>query len=268
MANGSPPTIETLSAIVENHTRQFTTLHEEVANVAQRQETLFGQLSAKMDEQRRDTEARRSADNAQQLAALAGNKPDIKGIVIAVATVAGLFITFATTVGYMALSPIRESLTEQKSDTKSGQDLQQRRNLAMEAATTKVSDDLVKARIELATLVGLETERHEVYLKDEKRHEAREDGIDGALIKRPEIQGMVAGLDAQVKSGALAANDRITAVIGSLNELRHDVGTNYTTGDALKGAFERMDKFQTQLNELHSQLTMRGLNPPSVKPPD
>lgn len=279
MANGVAPTLETLSAIVEGHSRQFTTLHEEVANVAQRQETLFGQLSTQITEQRREAEAERRAtdaqqrsDNAQQIAALASNRPDYKGLLAASAGVAAVFVSVFVTIGSMALSPIRESeadikaqvtknQSEQHEQAKEIQDLQQRRNLAMEAATTKVSDDLVKARIELATLTGLEVERHEVYLKDDARHESRENAIDGALIKRPEIEGMVGALTDHIKSDALSLNDRITSVIGSLNELRHDVGTNYTTGDALKSAFDRMDKFQTQLNALSaaaSQAPMRA----------
>lgn len=65
---------------------------------------------------------------------------------------------------------------------------------------------------------------------------ARVDAIDGQLIKRPEIQSIVDGI-----------NSRINSIIVSINDIRHDVGANYTLGDVVKSLIERLDRVQTQL---------------------
>lgn len=137
-----------------------------------------------------------------------------------------------------------------KDDFKEFQELQLRRNLATASETAKVADELTAARIQLAKLEGSSVERHEEYLRESNATRAHVDAIDGNLIKRPEVESIINGLGDRIKSGNDSANDRISSVIQSLNELRHDFGANFTLGDAVK--------------EL--QLRINGLQFPQVAP--
>ena len=70
---------------------------------------------------------------------------------------------------------------------------------------------------------------------------ARVDSIDSSLIKRP-VKTLLSQRELTTLTNAALA--RIDAVIGSLNELRHDVGANFTLGDAVKEIQLRMNALQ------------------------
>ena len=99
-------------------------------------------------------------------------------------------------------------------------------------------------RIALARLEGATTERHETYLRDHAALMARVDSIDSSLIKRPEIEAALLSQRELTTLTNAASNSRIDAVIGSLNELRHDFGANFTLGDAVKEIQLRMNALQ------------------------
>ena len=108
----------------------------------------------------------------------------------------------------------------------------------------------VETKVALARMDGMENERHETYIRDHYALIARVDAIDNSLIKRPEIE---AAFDAQKSLTTLttsALSSRVDAVIGSLNELRHDVGSSYTQGDIIKHTLERIDNMQSEINIL------------------
>lgn len=128
-----------------------------------------------------------------------------------------------------------------KEDFRTSLDQQQRRNLEGDAERAKLKDELELSRITMARLEGAVTERHADYIRDHADLKARVDSIDSNLIKRPEIGTIAEGLSDRIKSGNESANDRITSVIQSLNELRHDFGTNFTLGDAVKELQLRMN---------------------------
>lgn len=153
-----------------------------------------------------------------------------------------------------------------KDDFKASIDLQQRRNLAMDASIKDVEKDVTDARLALATLAGTSSERHEEYLRDHAALATRIDSVDGALIKRPEIEALNKGLGDQIIAGSSSANERINSVILSLNELRHDVGANYTLGDGLKSALDRIDRMQQEINLL-ARTPGREAVPVPVGPP-
>lgn len=102
---------------------------------------------------------------------------------------------------------------------------------------------------------------------DEKivRVEKHIDSIDEQLIKRPEINSIVSGLDGRVNSVNTTLDNRINSVILGLNELRHDFGANFTMGDALKGALDRLDKLQLQISAL-AQLPAPQAPTPAAPP--
>lgn len=243
--NGAPPSIDSLSTIVQEHSKQFITLHKEIADVGDRVATLFGQLSSKMDSQRSEAYAEQQRSSDRQIAAAASNKPDYKGIVTIVLTGLSVFISIFVVVGSMAISPLREAQITLKEDLKLSQELQQQRNLAMGAATTKVSDDLVAARVALAYASGEEAARHEQYVKDDARHTAREDSIDSQQVKRPEIFQMHDSLKEAFTLALAGLNDRMNSVISSVNELRRQFGDNFTMGDALKALETWRNSFTT-----------------------
>lgn len=232
--NSAPPSIDSLNTIVQEHSKQFVTLHSEIEGVVSKVEDLFGKLSDKMDRQRSETYAEQRQAATQQAVAFASNKPDYKGIVTIVLTGLSVFISIFVVVGSMAIGPLKEAQITLKEDLKISQDLQQRRNLAMETANTKVSDDLVTARVALAYASGEQLAYHEQYLKDDLRHTAREDSIDSQQIKRPEITAAEAAAKEFYTLGMTSINERVNSVIGSLNELRRDFGAIWNSGDALK----------------------------------
>lgn len=243
--NGAPPSIDSLSTIVQEHSKQFITLHKEIADVGDRVATLFGQLSNKMDTQRSEAYAEQQRSSDRQIAAAASNKPDYKGYVTIVLTGLSVFISIFVVVGSMAIGPLKEAQISLKEDLKITQDLQQRRNLAMDAANTKVSDDLVTSRLALAFASGEQTAWHEQYLKDDLRHTTREDSIDSQQVKRPEIFQMHDSLKEAFTLALSGLNDRTNSVISSVNELRRQFGDNFTMGDALKALETWRNSFTT-----------------------
>lgn len=133
-----------------------------------------------------------------------------------------------------------------KEDFKAELDLQQRRNLAMEAATAKTNDELTLTRIELAKLEGASAERHEEYLRDHADLVATVRTLDANLIKRPEIESGLAALRELYTLAITNLNGRTDAVIGSLNELRRDFGANWTIGDTVRAIEVRLNALQLQ----------------------
>ena len=127
-------------------------------------------------------------------------------------------------------------------------------------------DTITTDRIALARLDGADTERHETYLRDHAALMARVDSIDNNLIKRPEIEAALISLRELTTLTNGATANRIDAVIGSLNELRHDVGASYTWGDGLKHALDRIDNIQQEINAL-AQTLGRATGVPSAVPP-
>jgi hypothetical protein len=105
-------------------------------------------------------------------------------------------------------------------------------------------DTLNATRIELARMDGAATERHADYLRAHALLDAHISSVDANLIKRPEIETIVSGLSDRIKSGNESANDRITSVIQSLNELRHDFGANWTIGDTVRQIETRLNALQ------------------------
>lgn len=134
-----------------------------------------------------------------------------------------------------------------KSDLKTSEDLSQRRSISVEAENVKTRDELEKARIDLARTQGASEERHAEYLRNYATLSARIDGIDGNLIKRPEIESLVSALRGQIDSTNTGLNDRISAVISSVNELRHDWGSSFTIGDVIKDIQDRLNQMPQPL---------------------
>lgn len=133
-----------------------------------------------------------------------------------------------------------------KEDFKAEVDLQQRRNLAMQAASEKISGDLAQTRIDLAHLEGASTERHQEYLRDHTALSARVDAIDNNLIKRPEVEAALGANKDLTTLTNTATNNRVDAVISSLNELRRDFGANWTIGDTVRAIEVRLNALQLQ----------------------
>ena len=127
-------------------------------------------------------------------------------------------------------------------------------------------DAITAARIELAHSEGMAIERHETYLREHAALTARLDTIDANLIKRPEIEAALAAQRELTTLTNAATTSRIDAVIGSLNELRHDVGASYTWGDGLKHALDRIDGMQQEINSL-AQTLGRATAPAATVPP-
>ena len=95
---------------------------------------------------------------------------------------------------------------------------------------------------------------------------ARVDNIDANLIKRPEIEAsLLSQRELTTLTNGATAN-RIDAVIGSLNELRHDVGASYTWGDGLKHALDRIDNIQQEINSLAQTLGRATVSVPAIPP--
>lgn len=117
-------------------------------------------------------------------------------------------------------------------------------------------------RIALARLEGATTERHDTYLRDHAALMARVDSIDANLIKRPEIEASLLSQRELTTLTNSATANRIDAVIGSLNELRHDVGATYTWGDGLKHALDRIDNIQQEINALAGRTVAPALAVP------
>lgn len=143
-----------------------------------------------------------------------------------------------------------------KDDFKLSLEQQQRRNLAMDAAitkvadesatrTAKVTDEMTAARIALAFASGQEAAWHEQYVKDDARHTNREDTIDSQQIKRPEIEAANVALKEMYTLAAASINERVNSVILSLNELRRDFGASWNIGDALKALETWRNSFTT-----------------------
>lgn len=136
--------------------------------------------------------------------------------------------------------------TVKNEDYRSSLDQQQRRNLAMDAVSSALEKELVKTEVSLARLDGMETERHEEYLRSDMRHEVREDTMDSNIIKRPEIVGIASSLLDKINSVVATLNDRINSVIIGVDQVRHDSASNYTTGDRLK-------EFEQELTQIRNQ---------------
>src|SRR5271156_2934564 len=110
---------------------------------------------------------------------------------------------------------------------------------------TRADEEIVNAdRIALARLEGATAERHETYLRDHAVVLARIDGIEGNLIKRPEIESLIASNKDLINLTNAANTSRIDAVISSLNELRRDFGTNWTIGDTVREIQSRLNSLQ------------------------
>ena len=105
-------------------------------------------------------------------------------------------------------------------------------------------DAITAARIEMARTEGMASERHETFLREHALLIHRVDAIDAAFIKRPEIEAAMAALRELITLTNSATANRIDAVIGSLNELRHDFGANFTLGDAVKELQLRINSLQ------------------------
>lgn len=129
-----------------------------------------------------------------------------------------------------------------KNDVKSLEDTMQRHAIVLESANVKTQDELAKAQIELARSEGAAEERHNEYLRNYAALTARLDGVDGNLIKRPEIDSLIAALRGQIDSTNTGLNDRISAVISSVNELRHDFGNSFNIGDVIKDIQDRLNQ--------------------------
>lgn len=114
-------------------------------------------------------------------------------------------------------------------------DQQQRRNLEADAARDKLRDQIESSRVETARADGRESERHEEYVRDHAALVAHVDAIDGNLIKRPELEASFSSQRELTTLTNAGTGSRIDAVIGSMNELRHDFGASFTIGDRLKG---------------------------------
>lgn len=153
-----------------------------------------------------------------------------------------------------------------RDDFRMSLDQQQRRNLAMDAATAKVADEVESARVEQARAEGMAEERHATFLREHAAILARVDTIDANLIKRPEIEAALTSLRELTTLTNSATANRIDAVIGSLNELRHDVGASYTWGDGLKHALDRIDNMQQELNSLAQTLGRAASAPTPAAP--
>lgn len=254
----SPVDLGALRERVTGTERAYASLAEQVTTLQRDTATQINNLQSSLSGQIRDMGA-----------SFAAARTTNWGTIL---TAAGVVIGL----GFSVLNPITgnlqkaaeqiERLTDRsvtKDDFHISQDQQQRRNLAMDAAIAKIQDEVIDTRVTLARTEGAEAERHEEYLREHGALQARVEGIDGSLIKRPEIQSIVNGLTSASVASAASANDRINSVIQSLNELRHDVGANYTQGDALKSAFDRLDKMQTQLNTV-AQMLGREAQPPAA----
>jgi hypothetical protein len=168
--------IDALGAVVDGHTQELAAIRTQIAGVGDRMGAAIDALSDKMD-------ARAEDQYKQQQATFASSKPDWKGALSAAAAVAAVFVTVFVVIGSMALSPIREAEVDAKADAKTSIDLQQRRNLAMDAANAKVADELVATRIAQAEAFGRGIERHDAYLRDAARIEAHIGALDAALLR-------------------------------------------------------------------------------------
>lgn len=129
-----------------------------------------------------------------------------------------------------------------KDDFRTVLDLEQRRAASLDAASAKTADELEAARNEVARLEGASEERHAEYLRNYAALETRVAAVDANLIKRPEIESLVSALRGQVDLANTGLNDRITSVISSVNELRHDFGSSFTISDAVKDIQDRLNQ--------------------------
>ena len=132
---------------------------------------------------------------------------------------------------------------------------------------TRADEDLISTtRIDLARHEGMAEERHQTFLREYAALIARIDVIDANLIKRPEIEAALGAARELTTLTNAATTSRIDAVIGSLNELRHDVGASYTWGDGLKHALDRIDNIQQEINALAQTLGRASAPSQSAQP--
>jgi len=111
----------------------------------------------------------------------------------------------------------------------------------------RVDEEIVNNdRIALARLEGATTEQHEEYLREHADTATYIRTLDANLIKRPEIESGLAALRELYTLAFAGVGNRIDALIGSLNELRHDFGANFTLGDAVREIQLRLNALQLQ----------------------
>lgn len=204
--------VDTLSAIVEGQGKLLVALDKKVDGVSDSLGSMIKGVSDKMD-------AQQQTAYTLQRQAIDANKNNWVAIVVALATVAGVFISTFVVIGSMALSPIRETVGDLKRDSREQsettvktvdfndfKDAQQRRNIVAETGIKDANAAISALAVSVAHMQGQSEEQRASYLRELADTKASIRDIDGALVKRPEIEAANRSQDQRTDALSARAN--------------------------------------------------------------